>query len=140
MPDAEMLSVLSFALETNGYKVLTANTATEAIAKFTGHQIDVLLVTQAQQKPTNTSPGGAELINRFKMIQPGIHTLLFYEDGKFPLDAPGDACCALPFKVVDLLDRIKILASRKRGPHLGYKKPVGAVSQSQPASLIVAGV
>ena len=92
MPDPEMLGMLSFMLTTNGYRVLTANTAAEAAANFTIHYFDLLLVTQDQLKPTPDSPGGEELINRFKALQPGIHTLLFYEDGKLPTDSPADIC------------------------------------------------
>ena len=141
MPDPEMLSTLRFLLTTNGYRVLAANTAVEATAKFTTHHVDLLLVTQDQQKPTPDSPSGEVLINRLKALQPGIHTLLFYEDGKLPMDSPADICVALPWRAADLLERVKVFTARKRGVPKGYiRKPPAADIQPQPASLAAAGV
>ena len=140
MPDPEMLSMLSFMLTINGYQVLAANTAEEAMAKFNGLRSDLLLVTQDQLKPTPDSPSGEELINLLKALQPDIHTLLFYEDGKLPTDSPADICVALPCRAADLLERIKVLSARKRGPHKGYiRKPPAADIQPQPASVAAAG-
>ena len=140
MPDPEMLSMLSFMLTTNGYRVLTANTAVEAMVKFNGYHFDLLLVTQDQQNLAPDSLSGELLINRFKALQPGIHTLLFYEDGKLPIDSPADICVALPWRAVELLERIKVITARKRGPAKGYiRKPPAADIQPQPASLAAAG-
>ena len=139
MPDPEMLGVLSFMLTTNGYRALTANTAAEAAANFTSDHFDLLLVTQDQLK-SGGPHSGAELINSFKALQPGIHTLLFYENGKLPMDSPADICVALPCRAADLLERIKVLSARKRGPHKGYiRKPPAADIQPQPASVAAAG-
>ena len=140
MPDPVMLSTLSFMLTTNGYRVLNANTVVEAMVKFNGCRSDLLLVTQDQQKPAPDSPSGEELINLLKALQPDIHTLLFYEDGKLPTDSPADICVALPWRVDELLERIKVLTARKRGPAKGYiRKPPAADIQPQPSSVAAAG-
>ena len=139
MPDPEMFSMLSFMLTTNGYRVLAANTAVEATAKFTTHHVDLLLVTQDQLK-SGGPHSGAELINRFKAYQPGIHTLLFFENGKPPMDSPADIGVALPWRAADLLDRIKVITARKRGPAKGYiRKPPAVDIHPQAASLAAAG-
>ena len=139
MPDPELLSTLSFMLTTNGYRVLGANMPAEAIAKAAGCAINLLLVTQVQQRATRDGLCGADLISRLKTLQPGLPALLFYEDGKFPLDTPADGCVAMPWRSTDLLDRIKVLTARKRGPHKGYKRPVVSDQLSAVAGLAAAG-
>ncbi len=119
------LSVRAFLLETRGYRVLSATSAHEALEILEGHapgEISLLLSDLLM-------PGmdGSELIRRAREMQPGIPTLMvsgtvtsFDRGSAADVFLPKGACSP-----VELLERVRVLVARKRGPK---KQVVAAVS------------
>lgn len=114
MDDNEQaLSVRKFMLETRGYRVLTALTAEQAMETFTSGGIDLVLSDLIMPQMD-----GNELVRRMKTMQPEIPMILLsgsvkaYERASFA-DAflPKGACTPL-----DVLERIRVMIARKRGP------------------------
>ena len=124
----QVLSVRKFMLETRGYRVITATTSAGALEQVEAAlpgSIDLLLADIIL-------PGmdGNELVRRAKQMQPALPALLVSAavsnfDRASAADAflPKGAC-----STAEMLDRIRVLVARKRGP----KKQV------QPVPLAVA--
>jgi len=121
----QILSVRKFLLETRGYRVLAVTTAAEAIehlqAALPG-SIDLLLSDLIMPQMD-----GNELVRRAKQMHPFLPALLVSGtvsnfDRAAAADAflPKGACTP-----VELLDRIRILVARKRGPK---KQPQGVAN------------
>lgn len=112
----QSLSVRRFLLETRGYRVLAMSTAREALehleASMTG-SIDLLISELILQ-----GMDGNELVRRAKEMQPALPTLLLSGTvSNFDRGSAADAF--LPKGVctsAELLDRIRVLLARKRGP------------------------
>lgn len=118
------LSRRVFLLETRMYRTMRAQTAAEArlkIAAVLPGTVDLLLV----DLPLDDAPG---LFRAAKKMQPGLPALLVGGTGWLDLGAdvvmPKGA--NLPAEV---LERIRILVTRKRGPKplFGVKKPAASV-------------
>ena len=112
----QILSVRKFLLETRGYRVVAFSNAAEALEYIQGAlpgSIDLLLSDLVLPQMD-----GNELVRRAKQAMPGLPTLIVsgtvtgYERAAFA-DAflPKGACAP-----AEVLDRIKILVARKRGP------------------------
>jgi two-component system, OmpR family, response regulator CpxR len=110
------LSVLTFMLSTNGYKVMPAISADEAIAIFVGIQIDLVLADFSMPQMN-----GAQLVKRLKQIAAHVPMILLGD----PQAVSGEnhlADAMLAKKncsPLELLERIKIMSARKRGPRKG---------------------
>ncbi len=131
----QVLSVRKFLLETRGYRVLAMATAAEALEHLQGAaqgSVDLLMADLIM--PTMD---GNELIRKAKQVHPGQPTLLVTGtvtsiDRAAAADAflPKGACTP-----AEVLDRIRILVARKRGP----KKQVQSVSvEEAPAQVAMA--
>jgi two-component system, OmpR family, response regulator CpxR len=123
------LSVMSFMLNTNGYRVVPATNGLEAIELFSGMQVDLVLSDY-----TMPQMNGNQLVNRLKQIAPHVPMILLGD----PQSMGGqihvaDALIAKKqCSPQDLLERIKIMSARKRGPRKG------AVRQTPIAELAAA--
>ena len=118
----QVLSVRKFMLETRGYRVVafpSAHAALEYLETAMPGSLDLLLADLLL-------PGmdGNELIRRAKRLHPCLPTLLvsgmvsnFERAGAADAFLPKGACNA-----AEMLDRIRVLVTRKRGP----KKQVAA--------------
>ena len=112
----QILSVRKFLLETRGYRVLAMSSGAEAIDYLRGAlpgSVDLLLADVIMPQMD-----GNELVRRAKQMHPGLPTLLVSGtvsnfDRAFAADAflPKGACSP-----AEMLDRIRILVARKRGP------------------------
>lgn len=112
----QILSVRKFMLETRGYRVLATTTAAAALEHLENAvpgSIDLLLADLLL-------PGmdGNELARRAKLLHPSLPTLLVSGmvsnfDRAAAADAflPKGACTP-----ADVLDRIRVMVARKRGP------------------------
>jgi two-component system, OmpR family, response regulator CpxR len=112
----EVLSVRTFLLETRGYRVVPATNpyeALETIAKSLPGSIDLLLsdLTMAQMN-------GNELVRRAKELHPALPAMIvsgtvtaFDRAGSADVFLPKGACSP-----AELLERVRILVARKRGP------------------------
>jgi len=112
----QALSIRKFLLETRGYRVLAATNAAEAlemVERALPGSIDLLLSDLMM-------PGmdGNELVRRAKEMMPGLPAMLVsgtvkqYERGiRADVFLPKGVCTP-----VELLERIRVLVARKRGP------------------------
>ena len=112
----QVLSIRKFLLETRGYRVLTATASHEALEtleRFAPGEIALLLCDLVMPQMD-----GAELIRRARELQPGLPTLMvsgtvtgFDRGCGADVFLPKGACSP-----VELLERVRILVARKRGP------------------------
>jgi CheY-like chemotaxis protein len=110
------LSIMSFMLNTNGYRVVPATNGQEAIELFSGMQVDLVLADY-----TMPQMNGNQLVNRLKQIASHVPMILLGD-----MQAMGgqmhmaDALIAKKqCTTQELLERIKIMSARKRGPRKG---------------------
>ena len=110
------LSVLSFTLSTNGYRVIQAITAQEAIDIFAISQIDLVLADFAMPQMN-----GAQLVKRLKLMGRHVPMILLGDPQAMGSEIhTADAMLAKKnCSPLELLERIKIMSARKRGPRKG---------------------
>ncbi len=110
------LSVLKFTLTTNGYKVVPATTGQEAIGAFGSMQVDLVLTEMNLPQMS-----GDQLVQRLKKIAAHVPMILLGD----AQPAPGEIHVADAMLAkknctsTELLERIKIMSARKRGPRKG---------------------
>lgn len=117
----QALSVRKFMLETRGYRVITALTGEHALDTFNNGGVDLVLSDLIMPQMD-----GNELVRRMKTIQPEVPMILLsgsvkaYERASCA-DAflPKGACTPL-----DVLERIRVMIARKRGPKKQHASPV----------------
>ena len=122
------LSVLKFMLVTNGYRVLSSTNGQEAIALFAENQIDLVLADHAMPHMS-----GDQLVLKLKQIASHVPMVILGDPQKMNGQIHGaDALLAKKTcSPLELLERVKIMSARKRGPRKG-------VSRLVPAELAVA--
>ena|SRR5512135_748721 len=116
----QALSIRKILLETRGYRVVACNTGQQAIDAFHRGGIDLVLTDLVM-------PGvdGSQLIQQIKEISPHIPAVLISGRVKiYERDTHADVF--LPkgmYEPMDLLERIRLLLVRKRGPkrHLEFR-------------------
>lgn len=127
--DESELSVLKFTLSINGYRVLTATDGKEAIALFaTAPVVDLVLVDFIR----DMTP--AVLIERLKRMRSFTPMIL--------LGDPSTRLCMADIVIrkncpgPELLERIKVMSARKRGPRKGSESAMrcGMREATAPAS------
>jgi len=123
----QSLSIRKVMLETRGYRVVTCSSAPEALATFKSGGIDLLLTDLIM-------PGydGHWLIEQIKNISPQTPAILF--SGKIRIyDRDLRADAFLPkgsYAPIELLERIRLLLVRKRGPKRAAVPLVAALANS----------
>jgi CheY-like chemotaxis protein len=114
------LSVTKFMLETNGYRVLAATNGQEAIAIFaTAPQIDLVLADT-----TMPQMSGGQLVERLKRMR-GYVPMMLLADGQAASAEIHVADAMVARKncsTQELLERIKVMSARKRGPRKGAQR------------------
>ena len=116
------LSVLKFMLHTNGYRVLASSSGEEAILLFTENLVD-LVMADVEMPRMN----GIELVNRLKQIASHIPMILLGDPKKLAgVTWSADALLCKSTCHAKLLDRIKVMSARKRGPRKGSMRLVAA--------------
>jgi len=114
----QALSIRKIMLETRGYRVLACNNGESALEAFRRGGVDLLLTDLIM-------PGldGSRLIEEVKNISPQTPAVLISGRVKiYERDSQADVF--LPkgmYEPVDLLEKIRLLLVRKRGP----KRPIG---------------
>ncbi len=125
-----MLSVRTFLLETRGYRVLTAGTAHAAldqIERSLPGSIDLLLCDLLIPQMD-----GNEIVRRAKQLRPGLPAMIvsgtvnsferaLSADVFLPKGAASPA---------ELIERVRILVARKRGPRKALQQPSPDLTQS----------
>jgi two-component system, OmpR family, response regulator CpxR len=131
-PNEQELSVLKFMLITNAYKVLSALNGQEATAVFASNeQID--LVITATQLPQMS---GNQLVDRLKRIKPHIPMVLLGETpaANNEIHSADAAVARRNCSTMELLDLIKRMSQRKRGPRKGAQRTVHTVDDQLAAA------
>ena len=107
-------------LETRGYNVICCSKAEDALAAFQKGNVDLVLTDLLMPEMD-----GADLIRKMKEINPDIPAIIF--SGKIKMyDKDMPANIFLPkgvFAPAELLERIRLLLVRKRGPKKAVRKP-----------------
>jgi two-component system, OmpR family, response regulator CpxR len=110
----QSLSIRKVMLETRGYRVIACSSGEEALERFKKGGVDLVLTDLIM-------PGvdGSKLIDAIKTLSPQTPAILF--SGKvriFDRDTRADAFLPKGMYVpAELLERIRLLLIRKRGPH-----------------------
>ena len=118
------LSVLKFMLATNGYRVVSATSGQEAISVFAGTSVDLVLTDYAMPQMD-----GNQLVNRLKQIAPHVPMILLGDLQKMSGEIhAADALLAKKnCSTQELLERIRLMSARKRGPRKGTQRLATAV-------------
>jgi len=113
------LSVLKFLLSTNGYRVLAAANGQEAIDAFSSMAIDLVMADQSLPQMS-----GNQMAARLKQIAAYVPVLLLGDS-----HAMGSELLAADALVAkkncspqELLERVKAMSARKRGPRKGAQR------------------
>jgi CheY-like chemotaxis protein len=117
------LSVLKFMLETNGYRVLSAISGKDAVAAFSDNSVDLVLADYAMPQMN-----GNQLVDRLKQIASHVPMILLGDPQRMGGEIHGaDALLAKKnCSSQELLERIKVMSARKRGPRKGTVRQVPA--------------
>jgi len=114
------LSVLKFMLLTNGYRVYTATNGQEAIAVFASiPQVDLVLTDSHMPHMT-----GSQLVERLKRMSSQV-SMIVLDDGQTVSNEIRVADATLTRKncsTMELLELIKRMSARKRGPRKGAQR------------------
>jgi len=114
------LSVLKFTLATSGYRVLAALNGQEAITIFaTTPQIDLVL------SDTNMPHmSGAQLAERLKRMRPHVPMILLgdAQAANGEIHAADAVLARKNCSSFELLERVKVMSARKRGPRKGAQR------------------
>lgn len=127
----QVLSVRKFLLETRGYRVVACASSAEALDYLqaaTPGSIDLLMSDLLLPQMD-----GNELVRRAKQLMPGLPTLIV-SNTVTGYDRAAAADAFLPKGAstpAEILDRIRILVARKRGP----KKQLPPASQHEAMSV-----
>jgi CheY-like chemotaxis protein len=113
------LSVMSFMLSTNGYRVLSATNGQEAIAAFSSAVVDLVLADQ-----TMPQMNGSQLIGRLKQIASHVPMILLGDPQTMAgeMHAADAVIAKKNCSPHELLERIKVMSARKRGPRKGAQR------------------
>jgi|SRR5579883_3508869 len=112
----QALSIRKFMLETRGYRVVTSTSGHEAIHLFRQSPVDLVLSDLTMQ-----GMNGEELIRQLKETSPETPAILLSSKAKAQNEGM-HADVFLPKGTHDpaeLLERIRLLLVRKRGPKKG---------------------
>jgi CheY-like chemotaxis protein len=115
------LSVLKFLLATNGYRVVSANNGQEAIGIFADTAVDLVLSDFSMPQMN-----GDQLVRSLKQIASHIPMILLGDPQKMGenLHAADAVLAKKNCTSQELLDRIKLMSARKRGPRKGSTRTV----------------
>jgi CheY-like chemotaxis protein len=118
------LSVLKFMLSTNGYRVVSATTGQEAIGIFAENPVDLVLADYGMPQMN-----GSQLLERLKRSAPHVPMILLGDPQRMGSEIhAADAFLAKKnCSPQELLERIKVMSARKRGPRKGAQRIAPAV-------------
>ena len=133
----QVLSVRTFLLETRGYRVIALTDpyeALEVIARSLPGSLDLLLADLIMPRMD-----GNELVRRAKELHPQLPAMIvsgtvtaYDRAGRADVFLPKGACTP-----AELLERIRILVARKRGPKK-YSLPAAPMVPSQSITAVSA--
>jgi CheY-like chemotaxis protein len=106
-------------LATNGYRVVSATTGEEAIGIFAETPVDLVLADFAMPQMN-----GSQLVDRLKRTAPHVPMILLGDPQRMGGEIhSADALLAKKnCSPQELLERIKVMSARKRGPRKGTQR------------------
>ncbi|HTV04599.1 MAG TPA: response regulator [Acidobacteriaceae bacterium] len=119
----QALAVRKFLLETRGYRVITAGSAHDALEVFRNGGVDLVLGDLIMPQMD-----GNEMVQRMKEIAPEVPMMLLSGTVK-AFDRACHADAFLPKGActpVEMLERIRVMIARKRGPKKASSRPAYA--------------
>src|SRR5580698_3235303 len=133
----QALAVRKFLLETRGYRVVTSSSAHDALDLFRNGGIDLVLSDLLMPQMD-----GNEMVRRMKDISPEVPMMLvsgtvkaFERANRADAFLPKGACTP-----VEMLERIRMMIARKRGPKKAVApavhSPVSAQEAAFPAGIL----
>ena len=113
------LSVMSFMLSTNGYRVIPAANGQEAIAAFSNVAVDLVLADHNMPQMN-----GGQLIGRLKRVAAHVPMILLGDPQTLSgeMHAADAVLAKKNCSPHELLERIKVMSARKRGPRKGAQR------------------
>jgi two-component system response regulator CpxR len=126
-PNEQALSIRKVMLETRGYRVVTCTGGQEALERFKRGGVDLVLTDVMVP-----SLDGSRLIDEIKNLSPQTPAILLSGKNKI-YDRDTRADVFLPkgmYAPVELLERIRVLLVRKRGPKRAQSSTPGGSSQA----------
>ena len=117
------LSVPKFMLETNGYRVVSATNGQDAIAVFGEYSVDLVLADYSMPQMN-----GNQLVDRLKQLASHVPMVLLGDPQRMAgeMHAADAVLTKKACSPQELLERIKIMSARKRGPRKGTVRQVPA--------------
>jgi two-component system, OmpR family, response regulator CpxR len=109
-------SVIAFMLSTNGYRVLAAASGSEAAQFLSENAVDLVLADDGMP-----NFNGGQIVARLKEITSHVPMILLCDPARVS-GQPHAADAVLPRRncsPIELLERIKNMSARKRGPRKG---------------------
>jgi CheY-like chemotaxis protein len=113
------LSVLKFTLATSGYRVESATNGQDAISIFSEIAVDLVLADFSMPQMN-----GSQLVDRLKQIAPQVPMILLGDPARMggDLHAADVLLAKKSCSTQELLERIKVMSTRKRGPRKGSQR------------------
>ena len=123
--DEISLSVLAFTLRTNHYRVLTATNGPAAITLFAENDVDMVLTDHLMP-----NMDGASLVMKLKEIGPYIPMVILGDPQKMygQVHSADVLLSKKRCSTLELLERVRIMSARKRGPRRQIRKPIAGVA------------
>jgi DNA-binding response OmpR family regulator len=116
--DEHSLSIHKVTLETRGYRVLACGTAAEAMDILAHRRVDLVLSGMALP---DVQP--SELVRRIKSHSAEMPIMLLSSNKRScSVDVPVDLLLRKGYVPAELLERIRLLLAKRRGP----RRPAGA--------------
>ncbi|HVJ04571.1 MAG TPA: response regulator [Candidatus Saccharimonadales bacterium] len=124
--DEQSLSIQKVTLQTRGYRVVTCNTAVEAMEIFGNGSVDLLM-----SNVTLPDSSATDLVERIKTLSPEVPVILLSSHMRiFHTDAPVDLLLRKgTYTQAELLERIRLLLVKRRGPRRAL--PSAIVTRAQ---------
>ncbi len=122
------LSVLKFMLATNGYRVVSAGNGQEAIGIFADTAVDLVLADYAMPQMN-----GDQMVAQLKQMAPHIPMILLGDPQKMAgeIHAADALLAKKSCSPQELLERIKIMSARKRGPRKGAQRAMPVAEEME---------
>jgi DNA-binding response OmpR family regulator len=128
-PTDHALRVRGYMFWVHGYRVIGVNTADEAFDALGSNSVH--LIVARYRPPVYLAE---EFVRSVKLIAPEVPVMLFDPDNSnhVRVDCAEAFVAGVACTPAEILDRVRILIQRKRGP----KKRSSAVSAAQPSQVI----
>jgi two-component system response regulator CpxR len=125
--DEQSLSIHKLTLQTRGYRVLGCHTAADAIGLADAHSVDLVLSNTELPDACST-----ELVSRVKQAADVPVVLLSPHRSLYHIDSEAELLLRQgTFSPAELLEHIRVLLVKRRGPRRPPTTPAGLEPQAR---------